>query len=82
MYFVLLRLNFCSCAFVIAYVVCAQQCRSDMCKILAKNIDCIVDLDQTIIVKRCSIEISSAGRELFGYYSPRRCWRSAELSVR
>ena len=73
MYFVLLHpycvLTFCSCASVIAY---AQQCHSDMCKILTKNIDCIIDLDQTIIVKRCSIVISSARWKLFGYYSPRR----------
>ena len=63
MYFVLhvyCVLTFCSCASLIAYVVCAQWCRSDMCKILTKNIDCIIDLNQTIIVKICSIVTSSA----------------------
>ena len=60
---------------------CAQQCRSKMCNILSKNIDCI-DLDLTIFVKRCSIVISSVRRKLFGYYSPRHCWRSAKLSIR
>ena len=61
MYFILLSLNFlllCICD--IAYVVCVQQCHSDMCKILTKNIDCIIDFDLTFIIKRCRIVLDGS----------------------